>query len=134
MKKNLLYALWGGLFILCAGLGFIPEPTGALKALMRSLSLLTFLPPAILLYRASRQQDRQTVLLIRNLSALWLALTLVLLILNFLSAGSNEIWGSILYYTLVIVTSPMIASHHWAMTMFAWACLLMASLRQLRNQ
>ena len=134
MKKNLLYALWGGLFILCAGLGFIPEPTGALKALMRALSLLTFLPPAILLYRASRQQDRQTVLLIRNLSALWLALTLVLLILNFLSAGSNEIWGSILYYTLVIVTSPMGCSGHWAMSRFLWACLLMVSLRELRTK
>ena len=41
---------------------------------------------------------------------------------------------NILYYTLGIVTSPMIASHHWAMTLFAWACLLMASLRQLRSQ
>ena len=24
MSKKLLFALWGGLFILCAGLGFIP--------------------------------------------------------------------------------------------------------------
>ena len=133
MKKNLLYALWGGLFILCAGLGFIPEPAGVLQTAMTAVSLLTFLPPALLLYRASQEKDRQTLLLVRNLSGLWLVLTLVLLILNFLSATASETLGSILYYTLIIVTSPMIASHHWAMTMFAWACLLMAALRELKK-
>lgn len=131
MKQKTLYVLWGGLFILCAGLGFIPEPAATLQGVMTTLSLLTFLPPALLLYRASREQDRQTILLIRNLSALSLGLTLVLLILNFLSATASETLGSILYYTLVIVTSPMIASHHWALTLFAWACLLMVSLKEL---
>ena len=31
MKKKSLFALWGGLFLLCAGLGFIPEPAGAVR-------------------------------------------------------------------------------------------------------
>ena len=134
MKKNVLYTLWGGLFILCAGLGFIPEPSGALSVLMTVLSILFFGPPALLLFWARKEQDVHGLKLIRSLSALSLGLTLALLILNFMSAMASELLGSILYYILVIVTSPMICSGHWAMSMFLWACLLMVSLRKLREK
>lgn len=133
MSKNLLFTLWGGLFILCAGLGFIPEPSGSLSVLMTVLSLLFFAPPAVLLYQAIQKKDISVLTLIRNFSALSLGLTLILLILNFLSAIGSEILGTILYYTLIIVTSPMICSGHWAMSMFLWACLMMVSLRELRK-
>ena len=133
MNKKLVFALWGGLFILCAGLGFIPAPEGALGILMTGLSLAFFAPPAALLYRAAKEGDSAVLKLVRNLSALWLALTLVLLIVNFLSAFGSEVLGNILYYVLIIVTSPMICSGHWAMSMFCWACLLMVSLRELRK-
>lgn len=133
MNKKLLYALWGGLFILCAGLGFIPEPSAVLSGLMTVLSVCFFVPPAVLLYRAARDQDIPTMKLIRSLSLLSLALTLALLIVNFLSAMASELLGNILYYILVIVTSPMICSGHWATSMFLWACLLMVSLRELRK-
>ena len=92
-----------------------------------------FAPPAALLYRAAKEGDSAVLKLVRNLSALWLALTLVLLIVNFLSAFGSEVLGNILYYVLIIVTSPMICSGHWAMSMFCWACLLMVSLRELRK-
>ena len=128
MNKKLLYALWGCLFILCAGLGFIPEPEGSAQVLLTTLSLLFFLPPAVLLHRG----DRNTVLLIRNLSALSLGLSLVLLILNLLTALSSEFLGRVLHYTLVIVSSPMICSGHWAMSLFFWACLLTGSLKLLK--
>lgn len=133
MNKKLLCALWAGLFILCAALGFIPEPEGILRTLLTVLSLLFFLPPALLLWNAVKTQDPDTAKLIRNLSGLSLGLTLVLLVLNFLTAFSSEILGQILHYILIIVTSPMICSGHWAMSLFLWACLLMASLRQLRR-
>ena len=130
MNKKLLYALWGCLFILCAGLGFIPEPEGSAQVLLTTLSLLFFLPPAVLLQQAGKHGDLHTVKLIRNLSALSLGLTLVLLILNFLTAFSSETLGKILHYVLTIVSSPMICSGHWAMSLFLWACLLMGSLKQ----
>ena len=44
MKSQFLYALWGALFILCAGLGFIPEPARVLRVLLTGLSILFFLP------------------------------------------------------------------------------------------
>jgi len=129
MKKKLLYAIWAVLFILCAGLGFIPEPEGLTAAALTGLSVACFLPPAFLLYRS----DGQDLLLIRNLSGLSLGLTAALLILNFLTAFSSEKLGLVLHYVLTIVSSPMICSGHWALSLFLWACLLMASLRQLRK-
>ena len=129
MKKRFLYALWGALFILCAGLGFIPEPEGTLRLLLTGLSLLFFLPPALLLYRG----DLPDVLLVRNFSALSLGLSLALLILNFLTALRSEFLGQVLHGVLVIVSSPMICSGHWAMSLFLWACLLMASRKQIKR-
>ena len=133
MNKKLLYLLWAGLFILCACCGFIPQPEGPLVLLMTICSLLFFLPPGLLLWDSGRQQDLHTIKLIRNLSALSLGLTLVLLVLNFLTVLRSEFLGSVLHYILVIVSSPMICSGHWAMSLFLWACLLMASIRQLKR-
>lgn len=133
MKAKPIYALWAAAFILCAGLGFIPEPGENLQVVLTVLSLLFFLPPAVLLYGAAKKHDTHTLTLIRNLSALSLGLTLAALILNFLTALRSDLLGRILHYVLVIVSSPMICSGHWALSLFLWACLLMASFRQLRS-
>ena len=126
MNKKMLFVLWGVLFVLCAGLGFVPELQGFLKGLMTALSILFFLPPAWLLYKG----DRETVLLIRNLSALSLGVTLVTLILNFVLAVSSEFLGTVLHYVLVVVSAPMICSGYWVLSLFLWACLLMAGLKK----
>ena len=133
MKKKRLYLFWAGLFILCSAFGFIPEPDGFFRLLLTGLSLLFFLPPILLLQDAARQHSHDTALLIRNLSLLSLGLTLVLLILNFFTAFSSETAGRILHYILVIVSSPMICSGHWAASLFLWSCLLMVSLKQTRR-
>ena len=133
MRKKLLTLFWAGLFIVCAGLGFIPEPEGTVKILLTVLSLLFFLPPALLHYKAGRNRDKDTALLIRNLALLSLGLTVLLLILNFLAVFSSDILGEILHYVLIIVSSPMICCGHWAMSLFLWACLLTDSLRQLKH-
>ena len=129
MRKSYLFALWGCLFIICAGLGFIPEPVGTGRVLLTLLAVGFFLPPAVLLYRAKQTKDTHTIQLIRNLSALSLLLSLICLIANFLSAFWTEFWGSMVYYVLVIVSSPMICSGFWVLSLFLWACLLMASLQ-----
>ena len=129
MTKNTLFALWGGLFVLCAGLGFLPGSHWS----MTLAAILFFLPPAVLLYRASGEKDRHTLLLIRNLSALSLALSAVLLVVNFLTALASETLGNFVHCLLVIVSSPMICSGHWALSLFGWACLLMVSLKEIRK-
>ena len=124
MTNRILFALWGGLFALCAGLGFLPEP----NIFTTLAALFFFVPPAVLLYRAKQIGDSHTVTLIRNLSALSLGLTALLLVLNFLTALRSELLGTVIHYVLVTVSSPMICSGHWAMSLFLWACLLMVSL------
>ena len=129
MKNRFLYALWGALFILCGLLGFIPEPAGALKGLLTALSLAFFLPPTLLVWKGRREGNRDALLLVRNLSIASLSLSVVLLIANFLTAFRSELLGNILYGVLVVASSPMICSGHWAMSLFFWACLLIASVK-----
>ena len=128
MKQNGFLALWGGMFILCAGLGFIPEPTGFLRWMMTGLSLLFFLPPFLLLGSG----DRERVKLVRNLSGISLLITLVLIIANFAAFSAPETLGAALYVLLVILSSPMVCSGYWVLSLFLWACLLMASLKKLK--
>nr|MBQ8244195.1 hypothetical protein [Oscillospiraceae bacterium] len=134
MNKKALYALWGGMFLLCAGLGFLPEPAGAVRILLTALSLAFFLPPALLLHRAAAEGDRRTLQLVRNLCAASLGLTVLLLIVNFMTALSSEALGTVVHYILTMVSAPMICSGHWAMSLFLWACLLMASLTLLKKK
>ena len=81
MTQKILFALWGCLFILCAGLGFIPEPEGALRLLLTAVSLAFFLPPVLILQDAEKKQDTAAVKLIRKGKAFvccgdgWLELT-----------------------------------------------------------
>ena len=132
MKKSTLFGLWAGLFIICAGLGFIPSPAGGLRILLTALSIGFFVPPAVLLYRAKQTGDGHTLQLLRNLSALSLLATMVLLVLNFLSAFWPKFWGDLLHGMLVVVSSPMVCSGYWALSLFGWACLLMVSLKLLK--
>ena len=129
MKNQFLYALWGALFILCAGLGFIPEPAGVLRVLLTGLSILFFLPPAVLVWKGRREKDRMALSLVRNLSIASLSLSVLLIIANFLMAFRSELLGDILHGVLVVISSPMICSDHWAMSLFFWACLLISSAR-----
>ena len=129
MKSQFLYALWGALFILCAGLGFIPEPAGVLRLLLTGLSILFFLPPAVLVWKGRREKDRMALSLVRNLSIASLSLSVLLIIANFLTVFRSELLGDILHGVLVVVSSPMICSGHWAMSLFFWACLLISSAR-----
>ena len=128
MKKKSLFALWGGLFLVCGGLGFVPEPAGVVRWLLTVLSILFFLPPAVRVYQGRKDGDGHLLALIRNLSALSLGLTALLLILNFLTAFRSEVLGNILHAVLVVVSSPMICSGYWVLSLFLWACLLTASL------
>ena len=113
MKSQFLYALWGALFILCAGLGFIPEPAGVLRVLLTGLSILFFLPPAVLVWKERREKDRMALSLVRNLSIASLSLSVLLIIANFLTVFRSELLGDILHGVLVVVSSPMICSGHW---------------------
>ena len=54
MTGKKLFALWGVLFVICAGLGFVPlkgELSGTVQGLLTAVSVVFFVPPAVLVYR-----------------------------------------------------------------------------------
>ena len=134
MKRSSLLALWGILYIICAGLGFIPEPEGGVRVLLLMISLVFFVPPAIVLYDAIRCGDQKTVRLIRLLSAASLGITLLLIILSILTAASGEALGSMLNVLLVVLSAPMFCSNYWALSLFLWAALLTASFTAKKKE
>ena len=131
MKPKNLFALWGGLYVLCAGLGFIPDPTGLLKVLLVVAAVAFFVPPLMIVYGKG---DRHALQLIRNLAAWWLLLTTVLLIFNFMSATAPEHLGNLLHAVLVIVSSPMICGQYWVLSLFGWAFLMYAAIARLKKK
>ena len=128
MSNKTLYYIWGGLFILCGLLGFIPEPEGLVKALMVLSSVVFFVPGGMLLYLSKQEGDPRTIGIVRNLSIISLAVTLVLLVLNFLSGNASAAMGDFLYGLLVMLAAPMVCSQYWFLSLFLWACLLMTAL------
>ena len=137
MSKKLLFALWGGLFILCAGLGFIPgfsqNVSAGAQAVLTVLSVAFFAPPAYLIYAAKKEKDAHTLKLVRGISLLSLGLTLLALVLNVLSAMGTVTMGNALFAVLIVVSSPMVCSGYWALSLFLWACLLIVSHSLLRK-
>lgn len=134
MKKSSLMAIWGIFYIICAGLGFIPEPEGAVRVFLTIISVLFFVPPAILLYDAFGTDDRATIRRIRRLASLSLCLTLVLLIANFLAALGGSQLGQVLHVLLVLGSAPMICSNYWALSLFLWAVLLVAAMQKKKEK
>jgi len=132
MNKKTLFTVWAVLFILCAGLGFIPNPGLGGGIFLTALSVLFFAPPALLTYLAAAEGDVRTLRLVRNLSILSLTVTLVTLVLNVLCALYSEVLGNILHMILIIVSSPMICSGYWAVSLFLWACLLLVTVKQIK--
>ena len=129
MSNTVLYILWGGLYALCAGLGFVTDPGPTLRLLMILLSVALFIPPFLL----NRKGNRRTRLLVRNLALGWLVLTGVLLVANILSVMASETVGNILHGLLTIVSSPLVCSDSWALSIFLWACVFFDARSKLKK-
>lgn len=128
MKNTVLYPIWIGLAILCALFGLIPSPAGPLKVFMTLLSILFFLPPALLFYNARRSGDEKTMKRLCLISTLSLAATFLLFVLNILSVLWPKAVGSAMHVLLNFVSVPMLCSGHYALSLFLWACLLFCTL------
>ena len=127
MKTKSLWIAWGAMYVLCTLLAFIPSPTGFLKVLLLLFALAFFIPGGILLYHAWQQGNRKLLRQIRILSILSLGLTLAALIANFLAVLAAEAVGAVVYVALLLVSTPMVCSGIWVVSLFLWACLLMAT-------
>ena len=124
MNRTSFYTVWAGLFILCAGLGFIPAPAGFLKFLLIGLTLGFFAVPGWFLTWLDKRGDKLHIRIVRNLSLASLGLTIGLILLNFVSFMASEAVGTMLHILLIIVSTPMICGQYWVLSLFLWACLM----------
>ena len=77
---------------------------------------------------------RGNALLVRNISIGSLVITLVFIIVNFMSYDSSKTVGNVLYGFLNVVSAPMICSQYWIVSLFLWACLMVASMGKLKKR
>lgn len=127
MKTKRLWLAWLYLFALCAALGFIPQPYGLVKALLVIAAVCFFIPGILLVVKGSKKTTKKIMLI----SGLSLVLTTVLIILNFASALMSELWGNVFYILMGILSTPMLCSQFWVLSLFGWACLLAAGMFKL---
>ena len=127
VTNRILYIIWAVLYVLCIVFSAIAEPVGGWLIPELLLSLVFFVPPAMLLYRGVRNSHGFTLRLIRNLSIAVLAATTVTLCMTFLSVGmrASTEFGVFLQILLMIVSAPMLCSPVWGISLFFWACLMM---------
>ena len=128
MKKIGLYTLWLALYVTCVALGTITGAQGIQKAAMIIVALVFFVPGAWLLIDAKRQNDRKEQLRIFIISLVSLGLTVALMLMNFASVFFSEEAGVLLNDALNLVSAPMYCAQSWALSLFLWACLLVAAM------
>ena len=133
MRNRTLVLLWAVAYCVCAGLSFFPNPQRNQYGALVLLSLLFFLPGGILLRRAIRSGNRKICRRIRLLSACSLGLTVFMIIGNFLTYSASEKAGVVMHVLLVLVSVPMVCGQIWMVSLFLWACLLLASHQYLRK-
>ena len=131
MSKRKLALSWYSLLLVCAILGFIPEPKGLLKYFCVAVSITPFIPAGLLLKWAKDRADYRTIRQVRNVSIISLCVTMVLFCLNVASVLMSELWGTILYVLLVIGSTPMICAQYWFIGLFGWACLMWGAITLL---
>ena len=133
-KTKKLWIIWAVLYGICTVLSFIPTVSGTLSGLMTLLSVGFFVPGGLLIAEGKKRRDAALLKKVRNVCLLSLGLTLLGIVLNFLSAGGSAAWGTVAYWFLILVSTPMVCAQIWLLSLFLWACLLMGSIFTLKKK
>lgn len=130
MKK--LWLSWYSLLLICALLGFLPEPVGFLRFFCIVTALGSFIPGGLLLKFAAQRQDKKTLRQVRSLSILSLSVTVVLYGLNVASVLMGEAWGYVFHVLLTLGSTPMLCAQIWVLSLLGWATLLWSAVSLLK--
>ena len=132
-EKGIWLAIWAGMYLLCAVLGFLPPQEGGNRVLLVILALLFFAPLGWVLWLSLHSGDLQTIKRLLLLSAVSLGSTMVLIVLNFLSVLGPDWLGDFLYFLLIALSAPMLCGQYWVLSLTLWAILLWSSLLAWRH-
>ena len=133
-KTKKLWIIWAALYGVCTILSFFSTPSGAGSGAMILLGVGFFVPGGLLIGEGKKRRDRKLLKKVRNVCLLSLSLTLLGILLNFLSVNGSEAWGTVAYWFLLLVSTPMVCAQVWIISMFLWACLLMGSIFALKKK
>ena len=129
MKKNtVLYIIWAVLYCACVGFSFVGETTVGEKAFLIALSVLFFVPPYWLYVLAKKENNRKTLLVLRLISIIVLALVPILFFLNVLSVNYTATFGLVVFVLFTMFSPPLLTSQTWIIPLFLWAVLMMLTL------
>jgi hypothetical protein len=134
MKEKILYALWACLYILCVGLGTVGTVEGIGKIFFVLTALIFFIPGILLVVFGLREKNKKMLLRVRIVCICSLVLTLIFLVANFLTANASDATGYAMFELLNLVSAPMLCSQYWILSLFLWACLLMASFTNFQGK
>ena len=127
-KEAVLYGIWAAMYVAAVLLSLVNHAQGVGLVLIQIYSVAFFIPGAILAVKALKEKNKTQLKRLRVISILSLALTVVLLVANFLSVGGSAQLGRILNSFLILVSAPMLICFNWAVSLFLWACLLMVTI------
>ena len=131
MKTKHLYFLWSGLYVLCAGLGFIQQRNLFVHILLTLIALTFYIPGVILLYRSICRNDKKLLRQVRYISLSVLLLTLILTVVTILTIHAGSAVGMLLNVLFNLVSAPMFCFYWRGFGLFLWACLFIGSFPRL---
>lgn len=133
MRYSTLYALWGTMFLLCAGLGMIPDPQGVGYAACLVCGLVFFAPPMVLVQKARREKQKKHLVFVRDAALLSLGLTVLAFAVNVFSAFGSDLMGKLLHVLLAVVSTPMFCTQIWVLSLLGWGVLLMSAREYMKE-
>jgi hypothetical protein len=133
-KTKKIWIAWAVLYGICTVLSFILTAPGTLSGLMTVLSIGFFVPGLLLLLEGKKKQDTALLKKLRLVCLLSLGLTVLAIVLNFFSANGSAAWGIVAWWFLLLVSTPMVCSQIWVISLFLWAFLLMGTITCLRKK
>ena len=133
-KIKKLWIAWAVLYGICTACSFLLTAPGILSGLMTVLSIGFFVPGLLLILEGKKQGSREVLKKVRLVCLLSLSLTLFAILLNFFSVSGSAAWGVAAYLLLIVVSTPMVCSQIWVISLFLWACLLMGSIASLKKK
>ena len=136
MKKRndlLMYIIWAVLYIGCVLLSLLDGVQGGGLVLIRIVSVLFFVPGWILAGWGVQDHNKRMLKNVRIVCLTSLILTTAALVANFLSVKATVQTGRIWNGILILVSAPLSIAPFWALSLFLWACTLMATFPRIVN-
>lgn len=132
LNYKTLYRCWAALFAVTAVLGLlfpgVSDPVGLF--FLGLISAVFFLPPALILRKARREDNLHHVRLVRYLGIASLTATLVLICAGIRAVTLSQAAGDLVHILMTVICAPLVCSNYYVLPMFLWSVLVVCSFRK----